>query len=147
MSPTEVERQRERIMGFLLFVRDREYPFAEDVNVDEADTVDPNLGVMAKVYPLFEVLRLGGSYELVSQIWAQLTPSAVRVNIDGTWSRDDVLVVIFTCCAWSKFHHVCIFFVACSVHHSQWDVASDIFSWHQLAEIKRELQHIIRGEG
>ena len=92
MSPAEVERQRERIMGAPLVVRDREYPFCEDVIVDETGAVDPNLGVMAKVSSLIEVLRLGGSYELVYRLWAQFTLSATRVNVDVTWSRDEVLV-------------------------------------------------------
>ena len=86
MSPAEVERQRERIMGAPLVVRDREYPFCEDVIVDETGAVDPNLGVMAKVSSLIEVLRLGGSYELVYRLWAQFTLSAVRVNVDVTRS-------------------------------------------------------------
>ena len=91
-SPAEVERQRERIMKVPLVVRDREYPFSEDVIVDETGAVDPNLGVMAKVSSLIEVLRLGGSYELVYRLWVQFTLSAIRVNVDVTWSRDEVLV-------------------------------------------------------
>ena len=67
--------------------------------------VDPNLGVMAKVSSLIEVLRLGGSYELVYRLWAQFTSSAVRVNVDVTWSRDEVLV--------SNYSLLGIFYVAC----------------------------------
>ena len=96
MIPAEVERQRERIMRAPLVVRDREYPFAEDVIVDETGAVDPNLGVVAKVSSLIEVLRLGGSYELVYRLWAQFTLSAVRVNVDVIWSRDEVLVSSYT---------------------------------------------------
>ena len=81
MSPAEVERQRERIMRAPLVVRDREYPFADDVIVDETGAVDPNLGVMAKVSSLIEVLRLGGSYELVYRLWAQSTLSAVTCKL------------------------------------------------------------------
>ena len=92
MSPAVVERQREKIMRAPLVVRHREYPFSEDVIVDETGAVDPNLGVMANVSSLIEVLRLGGSYELVYRLWAQFTLSAVRVNMDVTWSRDEVLV-------------------------------------------------------
>ena len=44
MSPAEVERQRERIMRGPLVVRDREYPFAEDVIVDETGAVEPIFG-------------------------------------------------------------------------------------------------------
>ena len=95
MSPAEVERQLQKIMRAPLVVRDREYPFSEDVIVDEAGAVDPNLGVMAKVLSLIEVLRLGGSYELVYRLWAQFTLSAVRVNVDVTWSRDEVLLSIY----------------------------------------------------
>ena len=96
MSPAEVERQRERMMRAPLVVRDREYPFAEDVIVDETDAVNPSLDVMAKVSFLIEVLRLGGSCELVYRLWAQFILSAVRVNVDVTWSRDEVLVSSYT---------------------------------------------------
>ena len=105
MSPAEVERQRDKIMRAPLVVSYREYPFLEDVVVDETGAVDPNLGVMAKVSSLIEVLRLGGSYELVYQLWAQFTLSAVRVNVDVTWSCDEVLVRSYTL--------LCIFYVAC----------------------------------
>ena len=81
MSPAELQRQREKILRASLVVRDREYPFSEDVIVDETGAVDPNLGAMAKVPSLIEVLRLGGRYGLVYQLWAQFTLSAVRVNV------------------------------------------------------------------
>ena len=105
MSPADVERQGEKIMKAPLVVRDREYPFSEDVIVDETGAVNPNLGVMAKVSSLIEVLRLGGSYELIYSLWAQFTLSAVRVNVDVTWSRDDVLV--------SSYRLLHVFYVAC----------------------------------
>ena len=88
-----------------LVVRDRGYPFSEDVIVDETGAVDPNLGLMAKVSSLIEVLRLSGRYELVYQLWTQFTLSAVRVNVDVTWSRDEVLV--------SSYTMLRIFYVAC----------------------------------
>ena len=135
MSPTEVERQRERIKRGPLVVRDREYPSSEDVIVDETGAVDPNLGIMGKVSSLIEVLRLGGSYELVHQLWAQFSFSAVRVHVDVMWSRNEVLVSISTCSV-SSTYHVCIQSVACLVHHSQWDVPS----LHQLGKIRQELQ-------
>ena len=111
MSPAEVERQREKILRAPLVVRDREYPLSEDVIVDETGAVDPNLGVMAKLSSLIEVLRLGGSYELVYRLWAQLTLSAVRVNVDVTWSRDEVLVSSYTFAPYSSTWPVCIQFV------------------------------------
>ena len=92
MSPAEIERQREKIMRAPLVVRDREYQFSEDFIVDETGAVDPNLGEMAKVSSFIEVLSLGGRYELVYRLWAQFNLSAFRVNVDVTWSRDEVLV-------------------------------------------------------
>ena len=50
---------------------------------------------MAKVSSLIEVLRLGCSYELVYRLWAQFTLSAVRVNVDVAWLRDEALVSIY----------------------------------------------------
>ena len=97
MSPAEVERQWEKIMRAPFLVRDGNYPFTEDVIVDNTGAVDPILGISAKVSSFIEVLRLGGSYELVFQLWAQFTLSAVRVNVDVTWSRDEVLVSVFIC--------------------------------------------------
>ena len=86
-------------------MRDSEYPFSEDVIVDETGAVDPNLGVMAKVSSFLEVLRPGGIFELVYRLWAQFTLSAVRVNVDVTWSHDEVLV--------SSYRLLRIFHVAC----------------------------------
>ena len=105
MSPAEVDHQREKILRAPLVVRDREYQFSEDVIVDETVAVDPNLGVMAKASSLIEVLRLGGSFELVYRLWAQSTLSTVRVNVDVTWSREEVLV--------SNYSPLRIFYVAC----------------------------------
>ena len=95
-SPAKLERQRERIMRASMVVRDKEYPFSEDFIVDETGAVDPNLGVMAEISSLIEVLRLGGSYVLGYQLWAQFTLSAVRVNAELTWSGDEVLVSNYT---------------------------------------------------
>ena len=111
MSPAVVERQREKIMRAPLVVRDREYPFSEDVIVDETGAVDPNLGVMARVSSLIEVLRLGGSYELVYRLWAQFTLAAVRVKADVTWSRDEVLVSSYSLLR--MFHVACVHPVLC----------------------------------
>ena len=60
-SPAELELQRDRIVRAPLVVWDSEYPFSEDVIVDESGAVDPNLAVMAEVSSLIKVLRLGRS--------------------------------------------------------------------------------------
>ena len=46
-------------------VENREYPFPADVIANETGALDPNLGIMAKISYLIEVLCLGGNYELV----------------------------------------------------------------------------------
>ena len=111
MSPAELERQWEKIMRAPLIVRDRKYLLSEDVLVDETGLVDPDLGIMAKVSSLVEMLRLSGSYEKVYQLWEQFTLSAVRVNVDVTRSRNGVLDSISICPALSTWP-VCIQFVA-----------------------------------
>ena len=100
--------------------------------------MDPNLGIIAKVSSLVEVLRLGRIFELVCQRWAQSPLSALRVDMDVTWSTGDVFVSISTCSVTSTYC-VCIHFVACLIHFSQWDVSSDFVSLHQLGKITWEL--------
>ena len=72
-SESELERPKEDILRGPLVFRDREYPFAEDLIVDESGALDATLPVVAKVSSLIEVLRLGGPYKLVSQLWSQFT--------------------------------------------------------------------------
>ena len=81
-------------------IRDRDYLFAEDLIVDDSGAPDAKLPVLAKVSSLVEMMRLGGSYELVHQLWSQITLTASRVNIDVTWSRDQVLVGISVLCGY-----------------------------------------------
>ena len=92
LSKSELERQRERTLRGLLVIRDREYPSAEDLIVDDSGTPDATLPVLAEVSSLIEVLRLGGPYELVYQLCSKFTLTASRMNIDVTWSRVEVLV-------------------------------------------------------
>ena len=126
-----------------LVVRDRKYLFSEDIIVDKFGARHPNLRIVAKVSSVIEFLRLGGSYELVYQLWAQFTLSAVRVNTDVTWSRVEFLVSISNCSVMFK-NRVCLHFVACLVRHSQEDVSSDFVPLHQLGKITRELQRANR---
>ena len=57
MRDEEIARQRERILRGPQVVRDREYPFAEDLIADSSGTVDASLPVLAKVSCSVEVLR------------------------------------------------------------------------------------------
>ena len=100
LTESELERRREYIVRGPLVIRDREYPFPEDLIVDDSGAPDAKLPVLTKVSSLVEVLRLGGSYELVHQLWSQFTLTANRVNIDVTWSRDEVLVGISALCSY-----------------------------------------------
>ena len=94
LSEGELERRREHILRGPLVLRDREYPFAEDLIIDESGAPDATLPFVAKVSSLIEILRLGGPYELVNQLWSQFTLITSRVNIDVAWSWDEVLVGI-----------------------------------------------------
>ena len=78
LSESELERRREHIFRGPLVVRDREYPFAEDLIIDESGAPDATLPVVSKVSSLIETLRLGGPYELVSRLWSQFTLFASR---------------------------------------------------------------------
>ena len=60
MRDEEVARQRDRILRGPHVVRDREYPFAEELIADSSGKVDASLPVLAKASSLVEVLRLGG---------------------------------------------------------------------------------------
>ena len=92
MREEEVEPQRERILRAPQVMKDREYPFSEVLFVDSSGSVDGSLPVLANVSALLEALRVGGSYGLVHQLWSQFTLIAGQVNVDVTWSRDEVLV-------------------------------------------------------
>ena len=140
LSESELERQRERILRGLLVIRDREYPSAKDLIVDESGAPDAMLPVLAKVSSLIEVLRLGGPYELIQQLWSQFTLTARRMNIAVTWSRDEVLVGNFL------FHvstYPCSLAYWCCVlvDQSERDVHSHLFSCVRLGEGAWPVQH------
>ena len=88
----ELERQRERIMLAPLVVRDREYPFREDLIPDASGNVGPQLPLLAKVSCLIDALQLGGSYQLVEKLWERFVLTASQINVTVAWSRDEVLV-------------------------------------------------------
>ena len=121
LSESELERRREHILRGPLVVRDREYPFAEDLIVDESGALDATLPVVAEVSSLIEVLQLGGPYELVSQLWSQFTLISSRVNIDVAWSQDEVLVGIVL--LFVAFYTCSPAFCCCVlVDHLEWNV-------------------------
>ena len=92
LTEDEPERQREKNLRAPLVVRDREYPFREDLIPDASGNTDPQLPVLAKVSSLVDVLQLGGSYELVERLWERFVLTASRVNVSVTWSHNEVLV-------------------------------------------------------
>ena len=109
--------------------------------MDETVAVDLILGIMDKieVLPSIEVLRLGGSYELVYQ----LCRSILCLLSESTWmlrghaTRSSLVFPFET----YFLRSVCAFSVLrASVHHSQQDVPSDFASLHQLGKITQELQ-------
>ena len=100
----ELERQREKIMFAPLVVRDRDYPYREDLIPDASGNVDPQLTMLAKVSYLIDALQLGGSYELVEKLWVRFVLTASRINVTVAWSRDEVLVssVLFPDSTWTN---------------------------------------------
>ena len=117
----EVERQRKRILRAPQVVRDREYPFSEDVVVDGSGSVDVSVPVLAKVSAVVEALPLGGTYELVHQLLSQFTLIAGEVNVDVAWSRDEVLVSCFLlpCCTYSSRLYIVVLLL---VNLPQWHI-------------------------
>ena len=142
LSQSELERRREHILRGPLVVRDREYPFAEDLIIDESWAPDTTLPVVAKVSSLIETLRLGGPYELVSQMWSQFTLIASRVNIEVAWSRDEVLVgivlLVMTTHTCSLAYRCCVL-----VDHLERNVPPDSCSSLWLGQESWEVQHRI----
>ena len=143
-SESELKRRKKHILRGPLVVRDREYPFVEDIIVDESGALDATLPFVAKLSSLTEVLRLGGPYELVSQLWSQFTLIASRVNIDMAWSRDEVLVGIvlllvatYTC---SPACWCCVL-----VDHLESNVPLHSCSRVWLGKGSWEVQHRVRG--
>ena len=92
LSEDELERQRKTIRNGPFAVRDREHPFAEDLITDESGVVDSQLPVLTKVSCLVDALKMGGSYELIAKLWAQLVLTAGPVNSEVAWTSDEVLV-------------------------------------------------------
>ena len=122
LSEDELERQREKIRKFPLVVRDREHPFAEDLILDEACVVDPQLPVLTNVSCLVDVLKMGGSYGLIEKLWAQFVLTAGPVNTEVAWTRDEVLVssVDFRNRFVSFLIHIVVLLL---VYHHYWDAA------------------------
>ena len=110
----------------------------EDVMVHESGALDPTLAVMAKIFTWIEVLWPVGSYELVYQLPAQFILSVGQVNVDVTWSRDEVLVGIFTCSVVCTYPYSCLYFVACLVLYLEWDVPLEFVTWCQLGQVAWE---------
>ena len=92
LTEDELERQRDKILRAPLVVRDREYPFREDLIPEASGNTDPQLPVLVKVSSLVDVHQLDGSYELVERQWERFVLTASRVSVSVTWSRNEVSV-------------------------------------------------------
>ena len=122
MSEDEPERQREKIRKGPLVVRDREHPFAEDLIIDEAGVVDPQLPVLTKVSCLVDALKMGSSYGLIEKLWAQFVLTTRPVHTEVAWAQDKVLVgsVDFRNHFVSFLIHIVVLLL---VHHCYWIAA------------------------
>ena len=90
MNVEEVEWHQEHILITPVVIRDREYLFSKDIDVEGSGTVDVCFAVLVKVSSLVEALCLGGSYELVHQLWSQITLTSGQMNVDVTSSLDEI---------------------------------------------------------
>ena len=92
LTEDELERQHDKMLRAPLVVREREYPFRDDLIPDASGNIDPQLPVLAKVSSLVDVLQMGESYELVERLWERFVLTASRVNVSVAWSRNETLV-------------------------------------------------------
>ena len=90
MRDDEVEGQRERVLRAPQVVRDREFPFAEDLIMDSAGSVDVSLPVLAKVAALVEALCLGRELRIgpsvVVSVHSDLWASERRRYVVARWN-------------------------------------------------------------
>ena len=112
LTEDELERQREKILRSPSVVRDREYPFREDLIPDAHGNTEPQLPVLAMVSSLVDVLQLGGSYQLFERLWERFVSTASRVNVSVAWSHEEVLVS--SVC---PPEHMCRLLVTCLLIH------------------------------
>ena len=103
VAEREVEDQRARLLRTPLVRRDRDYLFREDLINHVSVVFDKQLPGLTEVSSVLEVFRLGGSYELVQQLWGQFSPNASCVIIEVCWSRNEVLVSIRICLGLSTY--------------------------------------------
>ena len=82
LSEDKLERQWEKIRKCLLVVGDREHPFAEDLIIDEAGVVDPQLPVLTKVSCLVVGRQLWTSRKAVGELCANRRASEERSSVD-----------------------------------------------------------------
>ena len=84
LRESEPDCQRERILrGSLVFWYPK-CPFAEDLSVDDSGAPVATLPVLAKMSSRIQVLRLGGPYEPIYQLWSEFTLTASRMDLDVT---------------------------------------------------------------
>ena len=133
LSEDQLERQKEKIRKSPLVIRDREHPLAEDLITDEGGVVDPQLPLLTKVSCLVDVLKMGGSYELIKKLWVQFVLTAESVNTEGAWTRDEVLVgsVDFRNHFVSLLIHIVVLFL---VNHRNWNATPNSVSRGWLGE-------------
>ena len=142
LSESELERQEEGILRRFLVIRDREYPFTEDLIVDDSGAPDATLPVHAKVLSMIEVLQWGGPYELVYQLWSQFTFTASHMHVDVKWSRDEVLVGNFLFHV-STYPYALAYWCCVLMDHFEWDVPPHPFSCVRVGKGAWTVQHQI----
>ena len=76
LTEDELERRRDKILRAPLVVRDREYPFREDLIPDASGNSERQLPVLINVSSVVDALKQDGSFELVERLWEQFVLTA-----------------------------------------------------------------------
>ena len=104
--------QRNKILLAPLAVRNKNYPFREDLIPDASGNTDPQLVLLAKVSSLVDLLQLNGSYKLVERLRERLILTASRVDVTVAWSSNEV----FVSCGFPPEHLGSLFVTILSIH-------------------------------
>ena len=92
LSESDLALVQDEILKAPLHQLGQEFPFPEDLIPDSEGRVNTKMPLLAKVSSLIDVLKLGGSYELLEKLWRQSQLTASKIKHEVTWSRDEVLV-------------------------------------------------------
>ena len=78
LSESDLALVRDEILKAPLHQLGQEFPFPEDLILDSEGRVNTKMPLLAKVSSLIDVLKLGGSYELLEKLWRQFQLTSLQ---------------------------------------------------------------------